>query len=119
MSIDSGKIRIGENDVNPDEPDPRGNLYYLGHSVGLYPGLTGYENLAFISGLYGKTSRNISNVLIKVRLDSAQDKLVKFYSQGMLQRLKLASAIILRILYAASAANFCAFSMASSMVPTI
>ena len=38
---------------------------------------------------------NISNVLIKVRLDSAHDKLVKFYSQGMLQRLKLASAIIL------------------------
>jgi ABC-2 type transport system ATP-binding protein len=33
--------------------------------------------------------------LIKVRLDSADDKLVKFYSQGMLQRLKLASAIIL------------------------
>ena len=95
MSIDSGKIRIGENDVNPDEPDPRKNLYYLGHSVGLYPGLTGYENLTFISGLYGKTSRNVSNVLIKVRLDSAQDKLVKFYSQGMLQRLKLATAIIL------------------------
>ena len=95
MSIDSGEIRIGENDVNPDEPDPRKNVYYLGHSVGLYPGLTGYENLTFISGLYGKTSHNISSVLIKVRLDSAQDKLVKFYSQGMLQRLKLASAIIL------------------------
>ena len=84
MSIDSGEIRIGENVV-----------YYLGHSVGLYPGLTGHENLAFISGLYGKTSRNISDILIKVRLDSAQDKLVKFYSQGMLQRLKLATAIIL------------------------
>ena len=95
MSIDSGKIRIGENDVNPDEPDSRKNLYYLGHSVGLYPGLTGYENLTFISGLYGKMNPNISNVLIKVRLDSAQDKLVKFYSQGMLQRLKLATAIIL------------------------
>ena len=95
MSIDSGEIRIGENDVNPDDPDPRKNLYYLGHSVGLYPGLTGHENLAFISGLYGKTSRNISDILIKVKLDSAQDKLVKFYSQGMLQRLKLATAIIL------------------------
>jgi len=95
MSIDSGEIRIGEKDVNPDELDPRKNVYYLGHFVGLYPGLTGYENLTFISGLYGKTSHNISRVLIKVRLDSAQDKLVKFYSQGMLQRLKLASAIIL------------------------
>lgn len=95
MSIDSGEIRIGENDVNPDDPDPRKNLYYLGHSVGLYPSLTGHENLAFISGLYGKTSRNISDILIKVKLGSVQDKLVKFYSQGMLQRLKLATAIIL------------------------
>ena len=95
MSIDSGEIRIGENDLNPDDPDPRKNLYYLGHSVGLYPGLTGHENLAFISGLYGKTSRNISAILIKVKLGSVQDKLVKFYSQGMLQRLKLATAIIL------------------------
>jgi ABC-2 type transport system ATP-binding protein len=95
MSIDSGEIRIGENDVNSDDPDPRKNLYYLGHSVGLYPGLTGHENLAFISGLYGKTSRNISDILIKVKLGSVQDKLVKFYSQGMLQRLKLATAIIL------------------------
>jgi len=95
MSIDSGEIRIGEKDVNPDELDPRKNVYYLGHFVGLYPGLTGYENLTFISGLYGKMNHNISSVLIKVGLDSAQDKLVKFYSQGMLQRLKLASAIIL------------------------
>lgn len=95
MSIDSGEIRIGENDVNSDDPDPRKNLYYLGHSVGLYPSLTGHENLAFISGLYGKTSRNISDILIKVKLGSVQDKLVKFYSQGMLQRLKLATAIIL------------------------
>jgi len=95
MSIDSGEIRIGEKDVNPDELDSRKNVYYLGHFVGLYPGLTGYENLTFISGLYGKMNHNISSVLIKVGLDSAQDKLVKFYSQGMLQRLKLASAIIL------------------------
>ena len=95
MSIDSGVIKIGENDVSPDEPDPRKNVYYLGHSVGLYPGLTGHENLSFICGLYGKTNHNILGVLIKVRLDSSQDKLVKFYSQGMLQRLKLASAIIL------------------------
>jgi len=95
MSIDSGEIRIGEKNVNPDELDPRKNVYYLGHFVGLYPGLTGYENLTFISGLYGKMNHNISSVLIKVGLDSAQDKLVKFYSQGMLQRLKLASAIIL------------------------
>jgi len=95
MSIDSGEIRIGEKDVNPDELDPRKNVYYLGHSVGLYPGLTGHENLKFISGLYGEMSHNISSVLIKVGLDSAQDRLVKYYSQGMLQRLKLASSIIL------------------------
>ena len=60
MSIDSGEIRIGEKDVNPDELDPRKNVYYLGHSVGLYPGLTGHENLTFISGLYGKMNHNIS-----------------------------------------------------------
>jgi len=95
MSVDSGEIKIGENNVSPDDTAARKNLYYLGHSVGLYPGLTGQENLAFISGLYGNPETNISAVLTKVGLDFNQNKLVKFYSQGMLQRLKLATVLIL------------------------
>ena len=95
MSIDSGEIKIGENIVNPDESAARKYLYYLGHSVGLYPGLTAIENLSFIAGLYEKNDFSIINIVNKVGLHDTENKLVKFYSQGMLQRLKLATALIL------------------------
>ena len=95
MSIDSGEIKIGENIVNPDESAARKYLYYLGHSVGLYPGLTAIENLSFIAGLYKKNDFSIKNIVNKVGLHDTENKLVKFYSQGMLQRLKLATALIL------------------------
>ena len=95
MSVDSGEIKIGENIVNPDESAARKYLYYLGHSVGLYPGLTAIENLSFIAGLYKKNDFSIKNIVNKVGLHDTENKLVKFYSQGMLQRLKLATALIL------------------------
>ena len=56
---------------------------------------TGNENISFISKLYGKSELLVLDVLKKVGLGKLENKLVKFYSQGMLQRLKLATAIIL------------------------
>ena len=53
------------------------------------------ENLSFIAGLYKKNDFSIINIVNKVGLHDTENKLVKFYSQGMLQRLKLATALIL------------------------
>ena len=95
MSVDKGEILIGNILQDSENIKTRKSIYYLGHSLGLYPGLTGNGNLSFISKLYGKGELLVLDVLKKVGLGKIENKLVKFYSQGMLQRLKLATAIIL------------------------
>ena len=95
MSVDKGEILIGNILQDSENIKTRKSIYYLGHSLGLYPGLTGNENISFISKLYGKSELLVLDVLKKVGLGKLENKLVKFYSQGMLQRLKLATAIIL------------------------
>ena len=95
MSIDSGKIKIDDLIIHPEKTESRKDVYYLGHSVGLYPSLTGEENIDFLSKLYGIIKGDIDNVLTKVGLKNDGGKLVKIYSQGMLQRLKLAVVITL------------------------
>ena len=95
MSFDSGEIDVGEQKVHSENLDSRKNLYYIGHSIGLYPGLTGRENLDFIAKLYEKSSSKNSDILTKVGLISSKMKNVKFYSHGMRQRLKLASALLI------------------------
>jgi heme ABC exporter ATP-binding subunit CcmA len=94
-SIDSGEIQINGLEVNPEQTNSRKNVFYLGHSVGLYPGLTGQENLEFMAGLYSQSTSTIPDILSKVGLGTNKSKLLKFYSQGMRQRLKLASALVI------------------------
>ena len=94
-SIDSGEIQINGLEVNPEQTNSRKNVFYLGHSVGLYPGLTGQENLEFMAGLYSQSTSTIPDILSKVGLGTNESKLLKFYSQGMRQRLKLASALVI------------------------
>jgi heme ABC exporter ATP-binding subunit CcmA len=94
-SIDSGEIQINGLEVNPEQTNSRKNVFYLGHSVGLYPGLTGRENLEFMAGLYSQSTSTIPDILSKVGLGTNESKLLKFYSQGMRQRLKLASALVI------------------------
>ncbi|MGY8787157.1 MAG: heme ABC exporter ATP-binding protein CcmA [Fidelibacterota bacterium] len=94
-SIDSGEIQINGLEVNPEQTNSRKNVFYLGHSVGLYPGLTGQENLEFMAGLYSQSTSTIPDILSKVGLGKNDSKLLKFYSQGMRQRLKLASALVI------------------------
>ena len=88
MSIDSGKIKIDDLIIHPEKTESRKDVYYLGHSVGLYPSLTGEENIDFLSKLYGIIKGDIDNVLTKVGLKNDGGKLEKFYSEVMLQRLK-------------------------------
>lgn len=94
-SIDSGEIQINGLEVNPEQTNSRKNVFYLGHSVGLYPGLTGQENLEFMAGLYSQSTSTIPDILSKVGLGTNDSKLLKFYSQGMRQRLKLATALVI------------------------
>jgi heme exporter protein A len=60
----------------------------------LYDEFTGYENLKIISNIRGANTDNIDNVLMKVGLYDRRRDLLKIYSSGMKQRLKIAFSIL-------------------------
>jgi heme exporter protein A len=74
------------------------NIYkYIGFVspyLNLYDEFTGFENLKIISDIRGSGHDNIDNVLKRVGLFNRRDDLLKIYSSGMKQRLKIAFAIL-------------------------
>lgn len=80
------------------KPVERQHFYnYIGFVspyLNLYDEFTGYENLHFVTKLRGLKSGIIDDVLKRVGLFERRHDLVKIYSSGMKQRLKLAFSII-------------------------
>jgi heme exporter protein A len=76
----------------------RQNVYqYIGFVspyLNLYDEFTGYENLHFVTRLRNLDISLIDDTLKKVGLYDRRHDLVKIYSSGMKQRLKLAFAVI-------------------------
>ena len=95
MSFEAGKILINEEYLKPDNVESRRETYYLGHSTGFYKSLTAVENLTFIANLYNKKNFNVEPILEKIGLDKNEKKQIRFFSKGMLQRLKIGACIIL------------------------
>ncbi len=95
-SFDKGEILINNKNIHPDIVSNRRFVYYVGHSSGLYKELTAKENLDFLCNIYQSTNYNIENILSRIDFDINNNKLVKFFSEGMLQRLKLAAADLIK-----------------------
>jgi ABC-type multidrug transport system ATPase subunit len=80
------------------KPVERQHFYkYIGFVspyLNLYDEFTGYENLHFVTNLRGLNKELIDDVLKRVGLFERRHDLVKIYSSGMKQRLKLAFSII-------------------------
>lgn len=80
--------------------DVRARVGYIGHAPFVYPDLTGHENVAFFDRLYPNGARpdhprpTGPELLARVGLADAGDKLVRSYSRGMTQRLALARLIL-------------------------
>ncbi len=85
LSIDGKKIE-------------RENYYkYIGFVspyLNLYDEFTGYENLHIITKIRGMDANGIDDVLKRVGLYERRHDLVKIYSSGMKQRLKLAFSVL-------------------------
>lgn len=62
--------------------------------LNLYDEFTGFENLKIISDIRSSGHGNIDKVLQRVGLYSRRNDLVKIYSSGMKQRLKIAFSIL-------------------------
>ena len=93
-SIDSGKIKIGPDIISSLNQNSRKKIYFIGHGNGMYSHFTAYENLKFLADLY-KINANINLIVEEIGLGKASNKMIGFYSQGMLQKLKLASCALI------------------------
>lgn len=102
MSIIVGLINNFEGNVFIDGVDIRkGNKSYkkqIGcviEAPGLYPNLTGYENLVYFSEIFGGIPKEEVDEIIKLLgLEDCVHKKTKKYSLGMKQRLGIAQAVL-------------------------
>ncbi len=92
-SIDSGTIRIGSEVVSSFNENSRKKIYFIGHGNGLYSHFTAYENMKFLAEIY-KIESNINSVIKEIGLGNVSSKTIGLYSQGMLQKLKLAGCAL-------------------------
>jgi len=72
----------------------RERVAYMGHATMLYDDLTGRENLEYFAGLYGLPRGAAMEALAGVGLETAAEKRVGAYSQGMRQRASLARVLM-------------------------
>ncbi|MBL7013562.1 MAG: ABC transporter ATP-binding protein [Candidatus Marinimicrobia bacterium] len=91
-SLDKGSISLFDTLIESGNIDPRKSLFYIGHAPGLYPNLSAVENISLALSLRNISSNedDILETLKSVQLAKQVYEPIKVYSQGMLQRLKLA-----------------------------
>jgi heme exporter protein A len=90
----SGEIRLGDQALGRSS---RHLIGYVGHEPGVYPDLSGWQNLQLFAALYGLPSpaERAATMLGRVGLtDVRRDLPARAYSRGMLQRLALARALL-------------------------
>ncbi len=89
---DNGDVFFQNKNILKSKSSTRQGIYYCGHAPGLYPSLTAEENLHYFS-LFHQCNPSltlIQTTLKDYELSNAMNKPVKIFSQGMMQRLKLA-----------------------------
>jgi|SRR4030095_1671502 len=94
LSQSSGELEISIN----SNMIKKENLYkftgFVSPYLSLYDEFTGYENLKLVSDIRGIKHNGIDEALKQVGLFERKDDLLKIYSSGMKQRLKIAFAIL-------------------------
>jgi ABC-2 type transport system ATP-binding protein len=94
----SGTARVAGHDVLTEPDAVRRSMGLTGQTATVDELLTGRENLALISALYGldraTATRIASDLLDRFSLADAADRVVKTYSGGMRRRLDLAVSLV-------------------------
>ena len=92
----SGEVRYGSVPHARAARGLRGAIGFVAHDSFLYADLTGRENLRLFARLYGlaEPAARAEELIVRVGLQAAQDRVVRTYSRGMQQRLALARALV-------------------------
>jgi ABC-2 type transport system ATP-binding protein len=98
FSPTSGKVIINGSDISKDPIQAKLNIGYIPDQPFIYEKLTGREFLYFSGGLYsiGKNELKdqITRIIDSLRIGDWVDKRTEEYSQGMKQRIIIASALL-------------------------
>ncbi len=90
----SGEIRYNTTPISFGERLPL-RIGLMIENAGLYPDLSGFDNLKFLASIQGITSPiQIEETIAKVGLNPKDKRKIKKYSLGMRQRLTFAQAIL-------------------------
>lgn len=94
----SGSIRINGLDITQNPLEAKRLIGYVPDQPFLYDKLTGREFLYFSGGLYNFSKKQITNKIEELvsllNIESWFDKRTEEYSQGMKQRITIASALL-------------------------
>lgn len=94
MTIDSGRIMWDGKELHKDFAVLPSQGIVL-ENAGLYPNMTGRENLRYLADLTGKIGEaEIERALLRVGLNPKDRRIYRKYSLGMKQRLAVAQAIM-------------------------
>lgn len=98
LSPTSGNILLEGKDVWQNPIESKSKIGYIPDQPFLYDKLTGREFLYFSGGLYGLSKNNVKDrideLIDLLKIESWIDKRTEEYSQGMKQRIVIASAFI-------------------------
>lgn len=93
-----GKVHIGEFDIQKNHIEAKRLIGYIPDQPFLYEKLTGREFLYFCGGIYqidkNKLKNKIDETIYQLKIDEWIDKRTEEYSQGMKQRIAIASALL-------------------------
>jgi len=96
----TGEARVFGLDVVREGAKVRKIIGYVPQEMSVWTDLSGYENLLIYAKIYGiprkERSRLLDDVLAKLGMKEAAKGLVRTYSGGMIRRLEIASALLIR-----------------------
>jgi ABC-2 type transport system ATP-binding protein len=96
----SGEASIFGFDVARRDSEIRKIISYVPQETSVWTDISGYENLLIYAKIYGLPSSNRNKVIREALegtgLDTVADNLVKTYSGGMIRRLEMACAMLIR-----------------------
>jgi len=99
MTPSSGRILIGGHAALELARARTGAVGLITANPGLYPLLTGRENLYFFGQLYGltpqQTDQRLAELMVELDMGEALDQPVSGYSSGMAQKLSLGRALLM------------------------
>lgn len=96
----SGEAYIFGFDVVKNDSEVRKSIGYVPQETSVWTDISGFENLLIYAKIYGIPSNQRKNViwdaLVSMGLDAIANNLVKTYSGGMIRRLEIACAMIIK-----------------------